>query len=246
MLNYLEISFPNQIEYTKNISYIQYKLLYKLKKIKEIKNNRINIFFNILDDKKTNIEIIGVDDKVCNIHLDFPFFKIDEFNNLVIIEVFKAIEILFKLKGLDNSALKKIKLECETNHCDFLVPHLKKTKGKNNQYGELFINYTRDYAEFIFILKDKFNPINCENSFFKAKLLPMLFYRFFSKLDYRNEKFILSDDLNEIHFVFDTITNTCLVEFSPIENSIEEIKGYLKAFNYETPKEESLILFSAK
>ncbi len=239
MLKYLEISFDGNVSLTRKCQHIQFNLFEKIEKLKYIKLQRINVIYNLSTDEDNNFEILGAHDKICNLRCSISDPCL-EFTRKVTLKTYEGLRQLFILKKWNVEDLEKAISESITDKFNVPIPYIKKKWSQDKAfYGEVKINYQPEFAEFIFVAYDKSKKPICEISILKVRLNPMLFRRFLNEAKWDGHNYVISDQEEEIGFFIDPVSCTIEIQYSPKFNSIEELKGYMRALHYQTVDNES-------
>ena len=172
-------------------------------------------------------------------------FEEEDFAEQVTVKTIEVLKVLFLLRGWTDEGLDEILEEVRRNNFKTVLTYKKKRWTKNRAFaGEILIEYHEDHADFIFKAHDKKKNSVCELSIIKARSNPFLFKRFLTNSYWEGEKYIIEDELEEIRFVIDVATNSMEIEYTPKENTEEQLAGYLEALHYQTDDKRSDYLFN--
>lgn len=243
MLKYLQVSFDNNLLLTRMSQHVQFNIYEHIKRIKYITFDRINIEFNCLEELKENFEIVGIEDKICNIRCSILIDQ-SNFTEELTKKVFDVLKKLFFLKKWEEFDLDRAFKNIKSKKFKTIVPYMGMKWSDNKFYAaEVKIYYKVDLAEFVIECRNKQKEILCKKTIIKARLNPMLFRRFLNHGYWENDKYVIKDELNEIRFVLDVQSCKLIHEFTPKENTLKELKAFLLAIDYKTDEHESNRLF---
>ena len=104
------------------------------------------------------------------------------------------------------------------------------------KYLSLHPDYADLYVQFI----GKGKKLHRSIYFLKGNLNPALFYGVFVNRYWQNdEQFIICDYSDEIFYVFNVNQNDYSMKYEPVNNTLEELKDYIKVFEKDTSVEET-------
>jgi len=245
MIRHIQTLFSNW-EYKNKSIYLEFNILMAIQKIQNLRCTRINIEFKEIDNKILELEYynspvsksICYVDVSCSISINDENF-IEKYTNIV----FEALKVVFLHKSWNLSELQKAKEYLIENNYIIPVIYAKKWIKNRKISGEIQKYYYENYAAFIFIAKNRKKEIICKKTLYKTILNPLLFDRFYTYFRSEDNKFIIEDELKEIKQIIDPVNCSYEVEFYPKENTVEELKGFMKAMLYNTPENERRKLF---
>jgi len=245
MIKHIQSLF-NDEKFRKKTLFIDQNILNTIKEIKGIRCTRVNFEFIEIDNKTLKLEYFNSPvsksicyvDISCNISINDENF-VEKYTNII----FEALKVVFEHKGWDLFELRKAKEYLIKNNYIIPVIYAKKWTKNREISGEIQRYYYENYTEFIFIARNRKKEVICKKTLYKTILNPLLFDRFYTYFRSDDNKFIIEDELKEIKQIIDPITCSYKVKFYPKDNTIEELKGFMKAMLYDTPENERRKLF---
>jgi hypothetical protein len=236
MTKELIFSFSGNKELTIKYQYISCNLLDFIRlKIKKSIYHKINFIFN----EDNNFEIVGLEDKICNININLNFSEINE--NLIIDTVINSLKKICLNKDLQSDFLEEIKKNIKTHSLIHDIVFLKKNKDKKSGLqGEVLCRYYSEYVEFIIQINGK-NFTTCRFSFFKSKNLPILLTQRFNNTLWQEDNFVVKDQYDEIHNVFNVENQNLTIEYYPKIHPYVSLVNLDKLLHYETSQSDTLI-----
>ena len=242
---YLEIYFTNinkEIIEGRDIP-TQHYLMYRLSSVKKI-NKRINIYFTVKPNPVSDtIETGDINRSICNLWLNITQDDLQDFNKSITQHCFRAIEYLLELKGVDTTQLEQVKEQAVNEGFKALIPRFKKgTLNDKKQLGELYFDFQPQYAEPIFKVFDSNRKKNCiaKMSLGKVDNNFMILEMFYRHLVWENGFFTIVDQSKQIKLVIDYENEKSFYAYSPLGNTEEQLKRFLKRLDYsvQSNKEE--------
>jgi hypothetical protein len=237
----IEISFEQNIDFNFKSQHIA---LYLENQILGIKMGRIRKINFIFDKSRESIKVVGSKTNVCNVYMKDDFLSFN--SHKLMVDIFVGFNTLI------NDHYHEIKLDLDNilrmaNDLNYIfkVPYIKKVFNRDRSlYGIVECVMTEDFFDLIVGVFDKKEMLIFEKSIIKADTNILLCRRFFNRAYWNNENlFVVSDNMGELEFDIDPFGDI-KIKINPIENSIDEIAGYLKALHYKTDRKERLKLLS--
>lgn len=245
MVSRFEIDFDFEVKNYDGMTSVYYNMRRKLEKFKYVGYKKINIVF--AHGISTSIEIDWEDKKSVRIRSVIPRSAITSGVDGISLsdvyrEVFNCLHVLWEKNNWNKDDLveiydtiKKVNYEAKLPGRSFSSPDKKK---KAQLFFDIYPKYTDYYLQF-----SEKKSVQPKIHFLKGRPNPDLFFGFFGELYWRdNEYFFITDFNKEIFFIFSIKDNSFSIEFQPKINSLDTLKGYVKAFQSDVPHEESLRL----
>ena len=246
MLDQFYIVFEEKEFDSYSLKHIQYNVHKRLQQLKYVSYRRIDIF---LIDKERDIEVDRDDKKKASLKCSFDRAVIKDISDNKSIAslydtTFKCLKLLWQRNSWDVEDLNHMhsNITAENYFSSLCIGKKLVSPDKKNKaefWCELYPTYANYYLCF---LKGRGEQVQ-KILFLRGHSDPDLFFYFFSNRAWRdNEYFLLSDINKEIFYIFNVNEPGFSIEYRPMNNTLEECKNYVRAFQADIPHNERLRL----
>lgn len=247
MLNQFYIVFENSALDSFSLKHIQYNIQKRLQELKYVSYRRLDV---VLADAKDGDGKIEWDDKKtanikCSVDLSLDAPVTDKRSiKSQYLAIFNGLGGLWERNQWDIADLNNIysKIEQEgfassTSYGKILVSPDKKHK------AEFFCEIYPEYCDYYLLFWGNKGKLEQRILFLHGHPDPGIFFNFFSNRGWRdNQYFLLSDINKEVFYIFNVNEPTSSLEYRPLNNTLEECKNYVAAFQANIPNSERLKL----
>ncbi|MHA4812322.1 hypothetical protein ACX0G9_29775 [Flavitalea flava] len=247
MLKQFYIVFENRELDSFSLKHIQYNIQRRIRELKYVTYRRLDIL--LVDGKDQHEQIERDDKKTANMKCYIDSSLIESIADKKSIKalytvIFKGLEILWAKSQWDIEDLNDIYRAIEKDDFFSSVIYGKTLVSPDKKHNaeflcEIYPGYTDYYLRFIRKKEEVVHKIH----FLHGHPDPGIFFNFFSNRIWRDSNhFLLSDINKEIFYIFNVNNPDFSIEYRPINNSLEECKNYVAAFQAGISQNERLRL----
>lgn len=247
MLNQFYIVFEKRELDSFKLKHIQYNIHKRLRELKYVTYRRLD--FTLIDENKGGAEIEWDDKKTANIrcYVDPVIIpSIEDKNGIAAVYtvLFDALKALWIKNNWNSEDLKNIYSEIERENFFSSRSYGKVEVSTDKKYKtKFFCELYPVYADYYLRFLGKKGEVVQEVKFLHGHPDPSIFFNFFPNRVWRdNEYFLLSDANKEIFYIFNVNSANFSIEYRPINNSLEECKNYVAAFQAKISQDERMRL----
>lgn len=222
---------------------ITVNLIKRIRKLKGLSYNRLQLILQNGEPDQTTVD--WENSRNIRVHLYLDFNKIvncrePEQIKLAYKLIFDSLRVLWKLRGWQKEDLDKIYSQIVEENYEVSAVYGNAFHSRDKQHKvELYCKLMPDYAEHYVRFLNKKNQVLREVFYLKGGLNPIMFFGFFNSIYWRdNEHFFIVDMNREIFYIFQVSVDNFSIEFKPLYNSIEDLKNYVRAFDWNVSAEE--------
>lgn len=231
MIKILEIITEDR-EISHFLRHIQWNLLEKLKKDKEVRKTSkliIDIAFENLDEKFIARNIRGNQETICN--MDVVVDRSIEKSDLGVL-VCQVIQHLYDFNGWDNTMLKQLENDVREQNYIFEQSIVKKSINADLKF-EIALMIKQEYIEYFVVVTNKKTKVIKRFTFFKAILNPFSIKFLLNKIEVMDDVVVISDFRNEIKIKLNLFDLKAEIFFEPKEHDADFLKRFYESFKYD-------------
>jgi len=247
MLNQFYIVFENRALDSFSLKHIQYNILKRLRELKYVSYRRIDV---VLTDVKEEGRRIEWDDKKtanikCYVGLSFGEPVADKRSTQAQYRaIFNGLEVLWEANQWNVDDLRGVYSEIEQEDFASSISYGKTLASPCKKHkAAFFCEIYPEYCDYYLLFLGNKGKVEQRIPFLHGHPDPGIFFNFFSNRAWRdNQYFLLSDINKEIFYIFNVNEPTSSLEYRPLNNTLEECKNYVAAFQANIPNSERLRL----
>ena len=246
MLQQFYIVFERKELDSFSIKHIQYNIKKRLQELKYVSYRRLDIL--LVDTEGEDGDIEWDDKKTANMKCYIDPLRFISTSKESIVEVylaiFKGLRILWERNQWMADDLTEIYRNIEQDDFFSFINYGKVLVSPDKKHkAQFFCELYPQYADYYLLFFNSKGKVVQKVPFLHGHQDPDIYFSFFLNRAWRdNEYFLLSNNNKEIFNVFNVNESNFSLEYRPLNNSLEECKNYVAAFQANISSSERLKL----